>query len=401
VANLVWLISALLVPLAWLVPLALGHEAGMAPQLIALLSGLAVVGAAFQLSWGCELAEQDIPPSFALIVLALVAVLPEYAVDLHFAWEAGLGRDGYLEYAVANMTGSNRLLIGVGWSVLVFTLWLRNRDRVLHVDGRQRLELGFLLLATLYSFVLPLKATISLIDSAVFFGIFVLYVVRSLQVEHDEQDLVGPALLIGQRTGGIGRWVAIAVFFFYACVAIWFSAHHFADGLVEIGKAAHIDEFILIQLVAPVATEAPEFIVAILFVLRHRPSTALATLVSSKVNQWTLLIGALPIAYTVARWTSGASEPPVPEVMPLSSRQVAELMLTSGQSLFAVAVLSDLKFSLLEATFLAALFGAQWFFPGNVARYGFAVTYLVLVLIIGFRPRAKRDGFLRLLKLGK
>ncbi len=400
-ANLIWLISTLLVPLAWLIPLALGHGAEMAPLLVALLSGFAVVGSAFQLSWGCELAEQDIPPSFALIVLALVAVLPEYAVDLHFAWEAGLGREGYLEYAVANMTGSNRLLIGVGWSLLVFVLWLKNRDRVLHVNQEQRLELGFLLLATLYSFVLPLKSSISLIDSAVFFGIFIFYVLRSLQVEHEEVDLVGPALWIGERTGGVGRWVWITVFFVYACCAIWFSAHYFADSLVVIGKAAHVDEFILIQLVAPVATEAPEFIVAILFVMRHRPSIGLATLVSSKVNQWTLLIGALPIAYTIARWTSGASEPPTPESMPLSGRQTAELLLTSGQSLFAVAVLSDLRFSLLEATFLATLFGAQWFFPGNVARYAFAVAYLVLVLIVGFRGKSNRDGFLRLLRLGK
>lgn len=399
-ANLVWLLSAILVPLAWLIPLALGEHLGMAPGLIALLSGLAVVGAAFQLSWGCELAEQDIPPSFALVVLALVAVLPEYAVDLHFAWEAGLGRADYLEYAVANMTGSNRLLIGAGWSMLVLLLWARNRERVLHVAPEQRLELGFLLLATLYSFVLPLKESISLIDSAVFFGIFVFYVVRSLRVKHSDQDLVGPALWIDERVGGVGRWVAILFFLFYACAAIWLSAHHFADGLVVLGRAAQIDEFILIQLVAPVATEAPEFIVAILFVIRHRPSTALATLVSSRVNQWTLLIGALPIAYTIARWKSGAVEAPTPQAMPLSSRQVAELLLTSGQSLFAVAVLSDLRFSLREACLLAALFGAQWFFPGNVARYGFAVSYLVLVLIVGFRPKAKRDGFLRLLRLG-
>ncbi len=400
-ANLIWLISALLLPLAWLIPLALGHGEAMSPGLVALTSGLAVVGAAFLLSWGCELAEEDVPPSFALIVLALVAVLPEFAVDLHFAWEAGLGREGYLEYAVANMTGSNRLLLGVGWSVLVFVLWARNRERVLHVAPEQRLELGFLLLATLYSFVLPLKASISLVDSAVFFAIFGLYVARSLKLEHDAHDLVGPARWIDERIGGLGRWVTILIFLAYACAAIWFSANHFADGLVALGRDVRIDEFILIQLVAPIATESPEFIVAILFVIRHRPSTAMAVLVSSKVSQWTLLIGALPIAYTVARWTSGATEPPAVEAMPLDSRQAAELLLTSGQSLFGVAILADLRFTLLEAILLAGLFGAQWFFQGNVGRYAFAVTYLVLVLLVGFRPKAKRDGLLRLLRLGK
>ena len=97
----------------------------MSHGLVAVLAGFSVVGAAFQLSWSCELAEQDIPPAFALIILALIAVLPEYAVDLHFAWVAGIDpASGYLDYAVANMTGANRVLIGVGWSSLVFVLWM-------------------------------------------------------------------------------------------------------------------------------------------------------------------------------------------------------------------------------------------------------------------------------------
>ena len=400
--NLIWLISAILVPLAWLGCLFGGLEHEMAPALVAVLSGLAVVGAAFQLSWGCELAEQDIPPAVALIVLALIAVLPEYAVDLHFAWVAGKDpASGYLDYAVANMTGANRVLIGVGWSSLVFVLWAKNREKNLLVDDDQRLELGFLLVATLYSFILPFKQTISVIDSVVFFAIFVFYVVRAMKSAHSEHDLVGPAMWIDDRVDTRGRWGVILFFLVYACAAIWLSAHHFADSLVVIGKGMEIDEFILIQLVAPLASEAPEFIVAILFVIRHRPSTALAALVSSKVNQWTLLIGALPIAYTVARWSTGELSAPTPAAMHLSHRQVAELLLTSAQSLFAVAVLADLRFSLREAIALAALFVAQWFFPGNLARYLFAGTYLVLVLIIGFGTRAKQREFLRLLKAGQ
>jgi len=399
VGNLVWLVSAILIPLAWLIPLFTGAGEALDPALIAVLAGLAVIGAAFQLSWSCELAEQDIPPALALIVLALIAVLPEYAVDLHFAWVAGIDpASGYLDYAVANMTGANRLLIGIGWSSLVIVMWLKNRETQLQVHSNQRLELGFLLIATLYSFVLPLKQTISLIDSAVFFGIFLFYVVRAMKSVEGAHDLVGPARLIDDRVDRPGRWAAILFFLVYACAAIWFSAHHFADSLVAVGKTMHFDEFILIQLVAPLASEAPEFIVAILFVIRHRPSTALAALVSSKVNQWTLLIGALPIAYTLARWSTGEVSPPTPVAMELSHRQVAELLLTSAQSLFAIAVLADLRFTLKEALLLAGLFIAQWFFSGNLTRYAFAGSYLLMVLIVGFRTRAKQQEFLRLLK---
>jgi cation:H+ antiporter len=48
----------------------------LTPPLAALLFGLAVVGA-----WAAELAAPEISAGLAISVLALVAVLPEYAVD--------------------------------------------------------------------------------------------------------------------------------------------------------------------------------------------------------------------------------------------------------------------------------------------------------------------------------
>ena len=55
----------------------------------ALLFGLAIVGAAFLLSWAAEVAQLDISAGLAIAVLALIAVLPEYAVDFVFAWKGG------------------------------------------------------------------------------------------------------------------------------------------------------------------------------------------------------------------------------------------------------------------------------------------------------------------------
>ena len=43
--------------------------------------GLAVVGAAFLLAWAAEVLQLDVSQGLALAVLALIAVLPEYAVD--------------------------------------------------------------------------------------------------------------------------------------------------------------------------------------------------------------------------------------------------------------------------------------------------------------------------------
>src|SRR5687768_11899692 len=73
-----------------------------------LIYGLAVVGASFLLSWGAEVAQHDIPQAAALTVLALIAVLPEYAVDMYLAFQAGRDaaagiESNYSELALANM----------------------------------------------------------------------------------------------------------------------------------------------------------------------------------------------------------------------------------------------------------------------------------------------------------
>src|SRR5919108_5293854 len=125
-ANWLWLVSAILLCLQWVVlRLAAVH---LSPEQEALCAGIGIFGAAFILSWAAELAQLDIPQALALALLALIAVLPEYAVDMYFAWEAGKDPQ-YTSYAMANMTGANRLLIGVGWAAVVVTFWLKTGDR--------------------------------------------------------------------------------------------------------------------------------------------------------------------------------------------------------------------------------------------------------------------------------
>jgi cation:H+ antiporter len=377
-----------MLPLAWLVPNFMGIDTGH--YLEPLLSGMAIVSAAFLLSWATELAELYVPPAFALIVLALVSVLPEYAIDIHFAWEAATN-PAYEEYAVANMTGANRMLVGLGWSSLVLVLFMRSRVRTLEVNANQRVPLGFLLIATLYSFILPIKGTLSLWDSAFLFLIFVAYVRRALSSDVEEAPLVGPANWIAERCGDGLRITTIVFFLVYACFVIWSSAEPFADGLIKLGLGWNIDEYILVQMVAPLASEAPEFIVAILFVLKGRASTALGALISSKVNQWTLLVGAIPIAYSLGSGEIRALE--------LAARPQEELLITSAQSLFAIAVLADLRFTLAEALVLFGLFAIQLMLPFEGVRYAFSGIYFLLVLVLGFSSRQRQADLSRLLRL--
>ena len=48
-------------------------------------NGTAVLSAAFILAWAAEALQVDIAKGLAMAVLAFIAVLPEYAVDLYFA----------------------------------------------------------------------------------------------------------------------------------------------------------------------------------------------------------------------------------------------------------------------------------------------------------------------------
>jgi cation:H+ antiporter len=385
--DVLWFSMSVMLPVPWMVAYAFGGL-GLPFEAIAVVSGLAILGAAFMLSWSCEIAERDIPQSLALLVLALVGVLPEYAIDLHFAWMAGKD-PSYAGYAVANMTGANRLLIGFGWAAVVLVACWKGRTAKLEVHPRQRLELRYLVWATLYSFVIPLSGSIDLFDAAVLLALFLAYVRAAMKGDHEDAELVGPAFLIDAQFANVGRRVWALVLFLFAGAAIFVSAEPFAESLVHLGRNYDIDEFLLVQWVAPLASESPEFVVAVLFALKLRGSVGIGALVSSKVNQWTLLVGAIPIAYSLSLGSAHG--------LPLDARQTEELTLTSAQSLLAAIMLSNLSFSRREAVLLAILFAAQLFFPSTQARWWFTGLYgAAAVGLLVFGPRAQRDAFLAL-----
>ncbi len=355
------------------------------PGTEAVVFGLAILGAAFLLTWAAEVAEVDISQGLALSFLALVAVLPEYAVDLYFAWRAP-HQPEYAAYATANMTGANRMLIGIAWPLIVALFWWRERKPELVLPRSRCVELVFLAIPTAYSLVIPLKGTLSLLDCVVLVGCFAAYMWRTARGEVEEPELLGPAFALGELRPNLRR-AAVAVLFLFAATVIFGSAERFAEALVHVGKSAGIDEFLLVQWLAPLASEAPEVLIACILTLRGDAQAGMGAMVSSKVNQWTLLVGTLPLVYSVS---AGA-----PSALHLDARQVEEILLTSAQSLFALAVLANLRLSRLEAGTLFVLFAAQLVFPSTQVRYGFAALYLVLGALTLWRRRRDLPEFFR------
>ena len=328
------------------------------PILDAGIFGLAVLAAGFILSWGAEAAESRVSQGLMLAGLALVTVLPEYAIDIYYALRAGQAPgSNYVHYAAANMTGANRLLVGFAWPMIIFLHWWRTRDRAVDLLESNKIELFFLLLASIYAFVILIKDRIDLFDFFALLAIFGGYmwrVSRAPKREQDEEDdddvEPGPAAVL-ETLSPRAQWLWTGALTLVAGTIILLSAEPFAESMIGAGRALGIDEFLLIQWVAPLTGESPEILLAILFVFAARPGTALIAMISDKINQWTLLVGALPVAMSVGAGSLIA--------LPLSARQHEEFFLTAAQSLFGISLLLGLRLTMQGAAMLIGLFGIQ------------------------------------------
>lgn len=371
---------ALLAALPGLVLRLTGLQVGPVGEMVAF--GAAILAAGFLLSWGAEAAERHISQGLIIAVVALVTVLPEYAVDLYYAYRAGqAGPDSqYVHYAAANMTGANRLLVGLAWPLLVVVHWARGGGRAVELGRNNAVEIVFLVVASLYAFVIVLKDTITLLDFAVLVAIFAAYLWRvrgaSGGEEDDEDEEPGPAAALNALPTS-AQWGVMAALTLIACAIILVSAEPFAEAMVASGRLLGLSEFLLIQWLAPLASEAPAVTVAVLFVVAGRAASGLTALVSDKINQWTLLVGMLPLAMSVGAGAATA--------LPLDVRQAEEFFLTAAQSVFALGLLLRLRLGIWSALALAGLFGLQvglaFWYRSDEARTVTTLTALAWVYL--------------------
>lgn len=345
------------------------------PVIALVIYGAAVVAASFVLAWAAEAAQIDVSGGLAIAVLALIAVLPEYAVDLYYAYISGQVPE-YSQYAAANMTGSNRLLMGLGWPVVVLIALAVARKtsgrpvNLLSLEHSNRIELGFLLVAGVVAFIIPASGQIHLVLGIALLAWFGFYLFTISRGEAEEPDLVGTAAAIGMLPKQMRRSTVITMFVLAASI-ILLCAEPFANSLVSAGTQLGIDQFLLVQWLAPLASEAPEFIIAAIFAARGKGTAAIATLISSKVNQWTLLIGSLPIAHLAGG--GGFS-------LVLDARQVEETLLTATQTMMGVALILALRFHRATAWALLALFVIQFPITSTHGRLILCGVYGVLAI---------------------
>src|SRR5205814_6614962 len=249
--------------------------------------------AAMLIAWAAESAQFFIAQGFALAILAWLQTLPEFAVEAVLAWKQ------QAPLLLANLTGALRLLTGLGWPMIYATaaFFHRRRERkplrAIRLEDEHCVEVVGLLVCMAYATVIWWKGSLNLIDAGVLIAIYVAYliVLSRMPAEGaegiDELERIPRAIVTAPRRIRIG---AITGLFAAGGALIYFTAEPFLGSLLAVSASIGVPSFVFVQWVAPFVSEFPEKVSAFYWARTiDRASMALMNMVSSNINQWTLL----------------------------------------------------------------------------------------------------------------
>jgi cation:H+ antiporter len=342
----------------------------------ALWAAPAILFAAMMIAWAAESSQFFIAQGFALAILAWLQTLPEFAVEAVLAWKQ------QVPLLLANLTGALRLLTGLGWPLIYFTAAFFHRRRhrkplgAIHLEDEHCIEVVGLLAPLLYVVFVWWKASLDLWDAAVLIGIYVCYLLvlsRMPAQEHEgieDLDRVPRAVV---KSPPARRNLYILLLFAAGGGTIYFAAEPFLGSLLAVSTMIGVTEFVFVQWVAPFISEFPEKVSAFYWARTIvRAPMALMNMVSSNINQWTLLAAMLPIVFSVSR---GA-----PSAIPFDEQQQLEILMTLGQSAVGMLFLVNMKLTWSEAASLFTLWFIQVAFspipPATPGILGFLATHI-------------------------
>jgi cation:H+ antiporter len=357
----------------------------------------AVLFSAFLVAWGAEAAQFLVSQGLALAILAWLQTLPEFAVEAVIAWEAGKD-PAKVHLAIANFTGSIRLLVGLGWPLVYFVaaFFARRTGKrktwiAIEFDDEHALEVMGLLPPLAWFTVIWWKGTLGLWDALVLSLCYFAYLFALLRLPPREGDVEEmedlPAVSKWALRQGPGRraW-AIAGIFVVGGVVLLVSAHAFVESMLALAIAAGVAPFVFVQWVAPFLSEFPEKLSAFNWARQiTKAPMAVMNLVSSTINQWSILSALIPVIYSFSRGT--------PSAIVFDEHQRLEILLTILQSFLGWLLLVNLDLRAFEAGILFVFWFVQFAVPST--REVMAGVYAawcgveILLIAIGRRkPRA-------------
>jgi cation:H+ antiporter len=353
--------------------LLLAHRRGEhRPGPVAAAAFVAVVGASMLISWGAEAAQFFISQGFAVALIALLQVMPEFMVEAVIAWK------GEIANMFANATGSNRLLIGLGWPLIYFTADVTSRLRHGRGVGEVRLrrenilEVVSLLVASSYYLKLLALGSLTVFDGVLLCGLYVAYMGMLAQLpeeaEESKEDLLSPPRAIVEvRSRSLARALLLLLFVVGGGVMA-LVAEPFVESLKHVAVAWGVPSFLFIQWMAPFLSEFPEKVTAFYWsrTIRLAPM-AMLNMISSTVSQFTLLVGMIPLVYALSVRTGHAAPGasgwfglPIVPMVDAAHDLRAEVFLSWAMTLMGCAFLAKLRFTLADAAVTFLLWLAQF-----------------------------------------
>lgn len=352
--------------------------------LLPILYGFSIFSAALIISWAAESSEKDISGSFVIAIIALIAVLPEYAIETVLAYTAGqsyklnnfvfTNRVGYVS---ANVTGANRLLAGLGWPLIMLINMLKN-NQSLNIKNNNKLELLVLGIGAISMIIASIIKFQPIFISFVLIIIYLIYLFITSKKESTESEFIGTSEYLANLPK-LTRITTNILLIIFSAVTIFIVSHPFVESLIHIGGKFGIDEYYLIQWLAPLASESPEIIIASLFAMKGRSLESISIILSSQANQMSLLIGSMGAIFSFA--TSSLIS------FPLNDTQGVEFLLTSAFALLQISMILWGKFKLQMPVLLLIIFFVQLIITDtsiraylSIAIYMFALIYLILFI---------------------
>lgn len=339
--------------------------------LAALWTTPCILFASVLIAWGAESAQFFVAQGFALAILAWLQTLPEFAVEAVLAWHQASA------LLLANLSGALRLLVGFAWPVIYATAAASHRRRTrsavrrIELHPTHSVEVVGLILPIAYAFFIWWKGTLHVYDSFVLIAIYAAYLYLLTRLPPEEHEAIEDLERIPRaiaRAPRATRITAISVCFLLGGALIYLTAEPFLGSLIAVAAAIGMPTFIVVQWLAPVVSEFPELASTFYFARQEEKAPmALMNIVSSNVNQWTLLVAMLPIVFSMgAGRVTGIH---------FDAEQEAELLLTIAQSLVALMFLLNMKFEWWEASALLLLYLTQAIFA-NTASHHAVMAYL-------------------------
>jgi cation:H+ antiporter len=350
---------------------------------------------AFLVAWGAEAAQFLISQGLALAILAWLQTLPEFAVEAVIAWEAGKDPER-AHLAIANLTGAIRLLLGLGWPMIYFVFAFFGRHEAtqrlpsIKLHKEHAVEVLGLVPPLLYFVVIVLKQSLSWVDAVVLLALYVAYLLVLLRNPPHNAEELADAPRVSQwayRQRGWRRRAAIGGLFAVGGYLLYVTAHPFLESMLAVAAVFGVSQFVLVQWVAPFLSEFPEKVSAFFWAKRvtHAPM-ALMNMVSSNINQWTVLAAMIPLVYGYSHYRHTGTW----AAFPFDAEQRLEIVLTLLQTGLGMAVLANMEFDWLDATALFVLWAVQFFVPHLRQEVAVGYGIWIVVLGIGYATGAKK-----------